>query len=71
MKRQLDIRGEVCPTLFVNLKKEVEKLQKKEILEVTLKDKDLKDIMAWIKSEGYQISDVFQEGEVYRLTLKK
>ncbi|MBS3906162.1 MAG: sulfurtransferase TusA family protein [Syntrophaceae bacterium] len=71
MEKRLDIRGEVCPTLFVKVKAEMERLRKGEKLEVVLKERDLKDVMSALKIEGYQVLHVSQEGDAYRVTVTK
>jgi tRNA 2-thiouridine synthesizing protein A len=71
MEKRLDIRGEVCPGLFVKVKAEMERLRKGEKLEVILKERDLKDVMSTLKIEGYQVAHVSQEGEAYCLTITK
>lgn len=71
MEKRLDIRGEVCPGLFVKVRAEMERLRKGEKLEVILKERDLKDVMSTLKIEGYQVPHVSQEGEDYRVTVTK
>ena len=71
MEKRLDIRGEVCPTIFVKVKAEMERLRKGEELEVILNERDLKDVMSTLKIEGYQVPHVSQEGEDYRVTVTK
>ncbi len=44
MKRQLDITGDVCPSISVKVQEELGGVQTGDLLEVVLREKDLKDI---------------------------
>jgi len=57
---------------FVKTKLKLESLQPGDILEVTLKKgAALQDVPRTLKAEGHKIIDLRQEGDVFRLLIKK
>jgi tRNA 2-thiouridine synthesizing protein A len=71
MKRLLDITGDVCPMTFVRVKMEMESVKEGEILEVVLREDEIKNVMESVKTEGYEVLDVQKGDSIFRLSLTR
>lgn len=71
MKRLLDITGDVCPMTFVRVKMEMESVREGEILEVVLREDEIKNVMESVKTEGYEVLDVQKGDSIFRLSLTR
>lgn len=68
----LDAKGLACPMPVVKVKKEIDKMNAGEILEVHATDKGAKsDIPAWAKSSGNKIVKEDQEADVLKFWVEK
>ncbi|MBT3271617.1 MAG: sulfurtransferase TusA family protein [Spirochaetales bacterium] len=70
---KIDITLDHCPMTFVKTKLELEKLEKGDQLEVTLKKGEpLQNVPKSAKEQGYIIHDVSRiEGDTYRILIEK
>lgn len=67
-----DAKGLACPMPVVKAKKEMDKLESGDILELHATDKGAKsDIPAWAKSSGHEIVKHDQEADVLKFWIKK
>ncbi|MDH3258667.1 MAG: sulfurtransferase TusA family protein [Deltaproteobacteria bacterium] len=71
MKRLLDITGDVCPMTFVRVKMEMENVKEGEMLEVVLREDEVKNVMESVKTEGYEVLDVQKGESIFRLLLTR
>jgi tRNA 2-thiouridine synthesizing protein A len=71
MKRLLDITGDVCPMTFVRVKMEMENVKEGEMLEVVLREDEIKNVMESVKTEGYEILGVEKGDSIFRLLLTR
>lgn len=68
----IDLLGVVCPMNFVKTKLELEKLDKGQILEITLDSGEpIQNVPKSIKEEGHKIVEVNKEGDHFRLKIEK
>lgn len=71
-KASLDITSDVCPITFVKTKLKLEELEPGEVLEVILKSGEpLENVPRSAKQEGHKILKVEQQGENFRLLIRK
>ncbi len=71
-KASLDITNDVCPITFVKTKLKLEELEPGEVLEVILKSGEpLANVPRSAKQEGHKILKVEQQGENFRLLIRK
>ncbi len=71
MKKLLDITGDVCPMTFVRVKMEMENVKEGEVLEVVLKEDEIKNVMESVKTEGYEVLNVERGDSIFRLLLAR
>lgn len=68
----VDLTREVCPITFVKAKLHMERMAPGELIEFVLKEGDqIRDVPRSLKEEGHRIEAVRQEGERYRLRVRK
>lgn len=71
MKRRLDITGDVCPMTFVRVKMAMENVREGEVLEVVLREDEIKNVMESVKTEGYEVLGVEKGDSIFRLSLTR
>jgi len=68
----LDAKGLSCPMPIIRTKKEIDKLNSGEILEVHVTDKGaLADMPAWANAAGHVILNQKEEAEVLTFLIRK
>ncbi len=71
MKKRIDITGDVCPMTFVRVKMAMEEIAEGESLEVILNKDDVSSVLSSVKTEGYHIVEAKDDGEHFRVIIKK
>ncbi|MEM2325278.1 MAG: sulfurtransferase TusA family protein [Archaeoglobaceae archaeon] len=68
----IDARGSYCPGPLMELIKAIKKAPVGEILEVLSSDaSSAKDIPEWVKKAGHELIEVRNEGDYWRIVVKK
>ena len=69
---KLDARGRVCPLPLFYTKKEIEKLNSGEELEVLTDDDVAKStIPQWIREHGHEVVNIKESGSEIRVVIRK
>lgn len=69
---ELDVRGEVCPYPLIRTKKQVDKLQKGQVLKVLASDPVApQNIDAWAKKSGNKLLAVEVNDGTYDIFVRK
>jgi tRNA 2-thiouridine synthesizing protein A len=70
--KTLDVKGMACPMPIVKTKKEIDKLNVGDILEVHATDKGaIKDFPAWARTAGHEMLEHKEEDGVLKFYFKK
>ncbi|NIO16520.1 MAG: sulfurtransferase TusA family protein [Deltaproteobacteria bacterium] len=56
---------------FVRVKMEMENVKEGEVLEVVLKEDEIKNVMESVKTEGYEVLNVERGDSIFRLLLAR
>ncbi|WP_054637758.1 sulfurtransferase TusA family protein [Thalassobacillus sp. C254] len=68
----LDAKGLACPMPIVKTKKEIDKMESGQVIEIHATDKGAKsDLTAWAKSGGHQLLQDTEEDGVFKFWIKK
>ncbi|UTR11544.1 MULTISPECIES: sulfurtransferase TusA family protein [Evansella] len=68
----LDAKGLACPMPIVKTKKEIEKMESGQVIEIHATDKGAKsDLSAWAKSGGHELLQDTEEDGVFKFWIKK
>jgi tRNA 2-thiouridine synthesizing protein A len=68
----LDVRGECCPYPLLLTKKKVESLKSGEILEIIADDPVApQNIDSWAKKSGNKLLSVRQEGNIFKILVRR
>ena len=68
----LDAKGLACPMPIVKTKKEIDKLESGQVIEIHATDKGAKsDLTAWVKSGGHELLGDTEEEGVFKFWIKK
>lgn len=68
----LDVRGECCPYPLIRTKKQVDQLQRGEVLKVIADDPVApQNIGAWAKKSGNKLLMVEQDGKTFNIYVEK
>ncbi|MFF2481419.1 sulfurtransferase TusA family protein [Paenibacillus sp. NPDC058071] len=68
----LDAKGLACPLPIVRTKKEIEKMEQGQVLEVHATDKGSKnDLTAWARSTGNELLGDAEENGVFKFWIRK
>ncbi|MBU9722588.1 MULTISPECIES: sulfurtransferase TusA family protein [Bacillaceae] len=68
----LDAKGLACPMPIVKTKKEMDKIESGQVIEIHATDKGAKaDLTAWAKSGGHELLGHEEENGVYIFWIKK
>lgn len=71
-KERLDLRGVRCPFNFVKTKLKLEEMQRGDLLEVILDEREaLSNVSKSLKDEGHQILKLEKMEEAFLLIVKK
>ena len=72
-KKQLDITKEHCPMTFVKVKLALEKMQKKERLEVLLTEGEpLDNVPKTVKEQGHKVLEIIHiKNNIYKILIEK
>jgi len=71
-KELLDLRGEICPMPVLKTRKEIEQMQKADILEVMVDYPVAKEnILRTIKQMGEEVIEVIEECHIFRIRIRK
>jgi len=68
---QLDVLGKKCPEPNIMIKSKLDTMNPGDILEVTGNAANRRSIERFIKMRGHETVNVIEEGEKFRLFLKK
>lgn len=72
VSKSIDLHGVACPMNFVKTKVALESLKAGEILEVILDEGEaILNVPRSVKEEGHQIIKVINQGETFRVIIKK
>ena len=71
MSQTVDARGLSCPQPVIMTLEEMKKLGKGEIQVLVDTDTSKENVSRAAASQGWQVQDVRQEGEGYRIVIKK
>lgn len=70
--RMLDAKGLACPMPVVKTKKEMDQLEKGQVLEIHTTDKGAKsDLAAWARSGGHELLNHSEDGDVLKFWIQK
>lgn len=68
----LDTLGLVCPIPVILTSKKIKQMALDQVLEVLSDDEGIKkDMPAWCKSSGNEFIDLLQEGNVFKVYIRK
>ena len=68
----LDCIGLYCPMPIAHTANKLKELEKGQVLEILADDEGIKeDMPAWCKTTGNELLSVVEEGEQYRLYVRK
>jgi len=69
---KLDCFGLLCPMPIIQTAKKIKELRTGEVLEVISTDEGIKgDMPAWCKMTGQEFLGLEQDGEIYRVYVRK
>ncbi|OGD37691.1 MAG: SirA family protein [Candidatus Aminicenantes bacterium RBG_19FT_COMBO_58_17] len=69
---KLDCFGLLCPMPIIQTAKKIKELRTGEVLEVFSTDEGIKgDMPAWCKMTGQEFLGLEQDGEIYRVYVRK
>jgi len=71
MSRTVDARGFSCPQPVLMTLEEIKKVDKGEIVILVDTDTSKENVSRAAKSQGWDLKQVQQEGEGYRITISK
>ena len=72
VKREIDIRGMVCPMTWVKTKMELQKLNSGDCLKVLIDDgPPIENLPRSVKEDGHKIVKLKCLGEYYEVIIKK
>ncbi|MFQ6135909.1 MAG: sulfurtransferase TusA family protein [Candidatus Hydrothermarchaeales archaeon] len=72
ISRTLDVVGLLCPLPVMKAKREIDKIEEGEVLEILTDDPETEiDVPAWAKREGHKILKIDKEGEVLKFHIRK
>lgn len=71
MSRTVDARGFSCPQPVLMTLEEIKKVDKGEIVILVDTDTSKENVSRAAKSKGWQVKEIQQEGEGYRITISK
>lgn len=68
----LDAKGLACPMPIVKTKKEIDKMESGQIIEIHATDKGSKnDLTAWVQSGGHELLESTEDNGVFKFWIKK
>lgn len=68
----LDCYGLLCPMPIIQTAKKMKEMKTGEVLEVVSTDRGIKaDLPAWSKMSGQEFLGLEEEGEIYRVYIRK
>ncbi|HKJ88725.1 MAG TPA: sulfurtransferase TusA family protein [Gammaproteobacteria bacterium] len=72
VRNTLDVRGVSCPEPLQTLIAGIRTVEPGEALELLSTDPALeKDVRAWLGRSGHHLEEVVEEGEAYRLRIRR
>jgi TusA-related sulfurtransferase len=71
MTATVDARGLSCPQPVIMTLDEIKKGNEKEIVILVDTDTSKENVTRAAESQGYPVNDLAQEGEGYRITIRK
>jgi TusA-related sulfurtransferase len=71
MSRTIDARGFSCPQPVLMTLEEIKKADKGEIVVLVDTDTSKENVSRAATSKGWQVKEIQQEGEGYRITIAK
>ena len=70
--RTLDCYGLLCPMPIIKVSQEIKKISKGQVLELIATDKGIReDMPAWCKTTGNEFVGMEEEGDKYRVYVRK
>ncbi|WP_088032822.1 sulfurtransferase TusA family protein [Evansella clarkii] len=68
----LDAKGLACPMPIVKTKKEIDKMDSGQVIEIHATDKGAKsDLTAWAKSGGHELLQNTEENGIFKFWIRK
>jgi TusA-related sulfurtransferase len=68
----LDAKGLACPMPVVKTKKEIDKMDSGQVIEIHATDKGAKsDLTAWAKSGGHELLQNTEENGIFKFWIRK
>lgn len=71
MSSMVDARGLSCPQPVLMTLEEIKKVNRGEIVILVDTDTSKENVSRAAASQGWEVADVTQEGDGYRITIKK
>lgn len=69
---ELDLRGVLCPINFVKTKLKLESMEEGQVLELILDSGEpMQNVPKSLKEEGHKVVEVKNEGDHFRLKVKR